>query len=99
MRFQKGGKETSINVLPIKGFTRDVTGAFVLRACGRQRSKAAAGTAARACCTTHTQHAAHCPTPAHDTTAEDDGKFVPIAAFECRGIEPTAFHAEVCVFL
>ncbi|KAG2483004.1 hypothetical protein HYH03_018085 [Edaphochlamys debaryana] len=27
-------------------------------------------------------------------TAEDDGKFVPIIAFECRGLEPIGFHPE-----
>lgn len=26
---------------------------------------------------------------------DDDGKWVPVVAFECRGIEPTAFHPEV----
>jgi hypothetical protein len=29
---------------------------------------------------------------------EDDGQFVPLMAFECRGIEPTAFHPEVRVY-
>jgi len=28
-------------------------------------------------------------------TEDDDGKWVPVVAFECRGIEPTAFHPEV----
>eukprot|EP00882_Tetradesmus_deserticola_P007366 GHRQ01007760.1.p2 GENE.GHRQ01007760.1~~GHRQ01007760.1.p2 ORF type:complete len:163 (+),score=60.18 GHRQ01007760.1:249-737(+) len=27
-------------------------------------------------------------------TEDDEGKFVPVMAFECRGIEPTAFHPE-----
>ncbi|EFJ43749.1 hypothetical protein VOLCADRAFT_109954 [Volvox carteri f. nagariensis] len=27
-------------------------------------------------------------------TADDDGKFVPIIAFECRGLDPIAFHPE-----
>ncbi|GIL76787.1 hypothetical protein Vretimale_8731 [Volvox reticuliferus] len=26
--------------------------------------------------------------------ADDDGKFVPIIAFECRGLDPIAFHPE-----
>jgi hypothetical protein len=28
-----------------------------------------------------------------DITAEDDGKFVPFVAFECRGLEPIAYRA------
>jgi hypothetical protein len=27
-------------------------------------------------------------------TADDSGKFVPVAAFECRGLEPVAYHPE-----
>jgi hypothetical protein len=38
----------------------------------------------------------HFSLPAPQTPAEEDsGKFVPVAAFECRGLEPMAYHPEV----
>eukprot|EP00198_Chlamydomonas_reinhardtii_P005159 XP_001694495.1 predicted protein [Chlamydomonas reinhardtii] len=56
MKFAKGSKkESSVNVLEIKGVTR--------------------------------------PCDA-ELASDDDGKFVPIIAFECRGLEPIAFHPE-----
>lgn len=30
--------------------------------------------------------------PSRGLTKDDQGKFVPIAGFECRGVEPTAWH-------
>jgi hypothetical protein len=29
------------------------------------------------------------------TAEEDNGKWVPVIAFECRGLEPVAYHPEV----
>lgn len=52
MKFAKGSKnEASLNVLEVKGVTREVTG-------------------------------------------DDSGKWVPVVAFECRGMEPVAYHPE-----
>jgi hypothetical protein len=29
-----------------------------------------------------------------DLTPDDEGKFVPVVGFECRGLEPVAFHPQ-----
>jgi hypothetical protein len=101
MKFDKASKhEAYLNVLEIKNVTRDITGGrrgwrcwFVCAGGIGWRLVRSAEFVSKSL-TLHPSVSSAAKSVRH-ITEEDNGKFVPVIAFECRGLEPVAYHPEV----